>query len=132
MLGSCNKNKNHPVPSLPMDLLIYINLPSYSGLESIGGWAYASGGSKGLIIYRSSFEDFVVFDRHSPANDGTCEQALEANEDNFLQLDDLCSEAKFSLLDGSIIKPSTILIFSIAICVKWRIIKSVLLINIVI
>jgi hypothetical protein len=103
---SCKKNSLHPVPSIPFDINIYLNLPSYNSLESVGGWAYVNGGSKGIVLYRKSSDEFVAFDRHSPANEGLCDQALITNSDNFLQLDDLCSEAKFSLYDGSIISGS--------------------------
>lgn len=104
--ASCKKNKNHPVPSMPLDITVYINLPSYNALENVGGWTYVSGGSKGIVVYRSAVDQFVAFDRHSPAEDGSCIEPLETNTDNFLQLDDLCSGAKFSLLDGSIISGS--------------------------
>jgi hypothetical protein len=98
---SCKKNQNHPVPSLPFDITIYINLPTYNSLESVGGWAYVDGGVRGLIVYRQSYDVFVAFDRQSPANDASCEFPLTTNKDNFLQLDDSCSTATFSLLDGS-------------------------------
>jgi hypothetical protein len=105
--SSCKKNNNlNPVPSIPLDINININLPSYSALTGVGGWAYVEGGSKGIVVYRRSIDEFVAFDRHSPANDGTCEQSLVTNEDNFLQLDDLCSGATFSLYDGSPISGS--------------------------
>jgi hypothetical protein len=103
---SCKKNKNHPIPSIPFDITIYTNLPSYNALESVGGWAYTSGGSKGIVIYRKSIEEFVAFDRHSPANEGSCEYPISCNKDNFLQLDDSCSAATFSLFDGSPISNS--------------------------
>lgn len=99
--SSCNKNRRHPVPSIPFDITININLPSYSNLTGVGGYAYVQGGSKGIIVYRRSTYEFVAFDRHSPANDGTCEDPLVTNDDNFLQLDDLCTGATFSLYDGS-------------------------------
>lgn len=105
-LVSCKKNKNHPVPSIPFDITIYINLPSYSSLEAVGGWTYVSGGSKGIVVYRKSVDEFVAFDRHSPAEEGTCEKPLTTDPDNFLQLNDSCSGAKFSLFDGSIISGS--------------------------
>lgn len=103
LLGaSCKKkNNSHPVPSVPVDINININLPSYNALTGVGGWAYVPGGSKGIVVYRRSIDEFVAFDRHSPANDGTCEQPLETDEDNFLQLNDLCNNATFSLYDGS-------------------------------
>jgi hypothetical protein len=103
LLLSCKKNNIQPVPSFSFDITIYINLPTYSQLEGVGGWAYVDGGSKGIIVYRKSIDEFIAFDRHSPANDGTCEQALETDTSNFLQLNDLCSGARFSLLDGSVI-----------------------------
>lgn len=100
--SSCKKKNNlNPVPSIPLDINININLPSYNNLVNVGGWAYVEGGSRGIVVYRRSIEEFVAFDRHSPANDGTCEQSLVVNENNSLQLDDLCSGATFSLYDGS-------------------------------
>lgn len=107
-LISCKKDINNPVPNVHFDITIYFNLPSYSSLEGIGGWAYVDGGSKGIIVYRKSQDEFLAFDRHSPANDGICDKALEVDTNNFLQLNDLCSGAKFSLLDGSAISGANI------------------------
>lgn len=103
---SCKKNKLHPVPSIPFDFTIDINLPTYSNLTGVGGYAYVAGGSKGIIVYRRSLGEFVAFDRHSPANEGACEKPLVTSEDNFLELIDSCSYAKFSLYDGSPISGS--------------------------
>jgi hypothetical protein len=98
---SCKKNRDNPVPQVYLDTTININLPNYSALTSVGGWAYLVGGSKGIVIYRRSITEFVAFDRHSPADNGNCAEPLIINPDNFLQLDDLCSGATFSLYDGS-------------------------------
>jgi hypothetical protein len=98
---SCKKNRNHPVPSIPFDIAVNISLPSYSELQAVGGWTTVNGGSKGIIVYRKSYDEFVSFDLHSPANDGVCEKALVPDSNNFLQLNDLCSGATFSLFDGS-------------------------------
>lgn len=99
---SCNKNKNHPVPSIPFDITINISLPSYSDLQGVGSWAYVSGGAKGIIVYRKSFDQFVAFDRQSPADGGAdCATPLTPDTSNFLQLNDVCSGARFSLYDGS-------------------------------
>ncbi len=105
--GACKKNTTNPVPSIPFDLTININLPSYNSLTGVGGWAYVDGiGSKGVVVYRSNTDQFVAFDRHSPADGGACDQPLVTNEDNFLQLDDPCNNARFSLIDGSPISGS--------------------------
>ncbi|MFN5912560.1 MAG: hypothetical protein ACK45H_14555 [Bacteroidota bacterium] len=101
MLFACTKNANHPVPNVPFDITIDINLPSYNALIGVGNYAYVNGGSKGVIVYRRSIDEFVAFDRHSPVDiNGTCDP-LVPDTNNFLTLLDPCSDAKFSLYDGS-------------------------------
>ncbi len=108
VLNSCNKNKTNPVPSIPFDIMINISLPSYNNLNGVGGWCYVNGGSRGIIVYRRAIDEFVAFDRHSPADpDATCFLPLFTDPDNFLQLNDTCNNAKFSLYDGSPIANST-------------------------
>jgi hypothetical protein len=98
----CKKNSTNPVPNIPFDITIDINLPSYNALVGVGGWAYVNGGSRGIIVYRRSIDEFIAFDRHSPADpEGICEQPLTPHTSNFLQLNDSCSGARFSLYDGS-------------------------------
>lgn len=106
-LTACKKNKIHPVPDIPFDITIDINLPSYNALIGVGGYAYVNGGSRGLIVYRRSIEEFVAFDRHSPVDpDAICPEPLYPDPDNFLVLVDSCSNATFSLYDGSPISGS--------------------------
>lgn len=101
----CNKAKNHPVPSLPFDTDINLTLPSYSALQGVGGYAYVQGGIKGLIVYRRGQNDFVCFDRMATTdNAADCDTGLVVNPDNFLILDDPCSDVQYSLYDGSIIE----------------------------
>lgn len=108
IFSGCKKNnKQHPVPSYSFDITINIDLPSYSQLVGVGGYAYVNGGSRGIIVYRRAIDDFVAFDRHSPKDpNGTCAQPLVPDTDNFLQLNDTCSGATFSLYDGSAISGS--------------------------
>lgn len=106
--SACRKNDPHPVPSLPFDFTIDISLPSYSPLLGVSGWAYVNGGSKGIVVYRRGIDEFIAFDRHSAADvNGTCAQPLVTDPDNFLQLNDTCNSATFSLYDGSPITNST-------------------------
>jgi len=107
LASSCNKNGVNPVPNIPFDITIDITLPSYSNLIGVGGWAYVNGGSRGIIVYRRAIDEFVAFDRHSPADpEGTCPFALYTDTDNFLQLNDTCNNATFSMYDGSPISNS--------------------------
>ena len=108
VLTSCKKNQNqHPVPSFPFDITINIELPSYSNLTGVGGWAYVYTGNRNIIIYRKEINNFVAFDRQSPNDiDNNCAQPLTPDTDNFLQLIDSCNNAIFSLYDGQAISNS--------------------------
>lgn len=100
--SNCTKNNNNIIPNIPFDITIDINLPSYIELTGVGGWAYVNGGSRGIIVYRRSIDEFIAFDRHSPADpEGTCFLPLFPDENNFLVLKDTCNNATFSLYDGS-------------------------------
>lgn len=108
VIAGCNKyNNDNPVPNIPFDITINLTLPSYSALMGVGGYAYVNGGSKGIIVYRRGIDDFVAFDRHSPADvNGTCPQPLYPDTSNYLILKDSCNAATFSLYDGSPISGS--------------------------
>lgn len=108
LFSGCKKNSNNnPVPNISFDITINTDLPSYSSLIGVGGWTYVNGGCKGIIVYRKATDLFVAFDRQSPKDpDGTCSKPLTPDADNFLQLNDTCSGAKFSLYDGSAISGS--------------------------
>ncbi len=100
--SKCNNQNQNPVPFVPVDVTIDIQLPSYSNLQGVGGWSYLNGGSRGIIVYRKGIDEFVAFDRHSPADiSGTCPFPLYPDSQNFLQLKDSCNNAVFSLYDGS-------------------------------
>jgi hypothetical protein len=102
--SGCRRNL-HPVPDIPFNININVNLPSYSGLQSIGGYAYVDNiGVKGLVIYRRTMDEFVAFDRMSPAPGGDTCGPIYVDPDNMLILLDPCTTSKFSLFDGSLIE----------------------------
>ena len=100
--SKCDKGKQNPIPYVPFDITIDIQLPSYSQLQGVGGWSYVNGGSRGIIVYRKGIDEFVAFDRHSPVDpDGICDFPLFPDSENFLLLKDTCNNATFSMYDGS-------------------------------
>ncbi|MEY4289927.1 MAG: hypothetical protein RLZZ30_2015 [Bacteroidota bacterium] len=106
--SKCSKGKANPIPNIPFDITIDIQLPSYNQLQGVGGWSYVTGGSRGIIVYRRGIDEFVAFDRHSPVDpDGTCFLPLFPDSQNFLLLKDTCNNATFSLYDGSPVSNSS-------------------------
>ena len=102
----CRKNKN-VVPYVPVDIYINISLPAYSDLNIIGGWAYVSGGSKGLIVYRQTADIFMAYDRHCTYNaDNPCGSAIVDSTGLYAKCD--CDGSKYQLYDGQVVNgPAT-------------------------
>ena len=110
--SSCDPLRDHPVPDVGVNVQINIMLPSYSNLQSVGGYAYVNGGVKGLVVYRKSIDEFVCFDRMSTADGGTDCNPIEVDPNNTLFLNDVCSDAVYSLIDGSLVSGNAVLISS--------------------
>jgi len=103
---SCRKNTNI-VPYVAVDIYLNISLPAYSNLNVIGGWVYASGGSKGLIVYRQTADVFMAYDRHCTYNaDNPCGSATVDSTGIYAECD--CDGSKYQLYDGQVVNgPAT-------------------------
>ena len=101
-LQSCVKN-NNLVPYVPVDLYLNLYLPGYSSLNAIGGWAYVSGGSRGIIIYRQSVDLFAAYDRHCTYNaDNPC--VIAEVDSSFTFVECSCDGSQYQLYDGLVIQ----------------------------
>tara|TARA_Y100000385_G_scaffold220204_1_gene229773 strand:- start:390 stop:827 length:438 start_codon:yes stop_codon:yes gene_type:complete len=99
---SCSKQRNI-VPNVYVDQYINLSLPSYGSLNIIGGWSYISGGSKGIIIYRQSYNQFSAYDRHCTYNaDNPCGKANVDSTNSFVEC--YCDGSQFQLYDGLVIQ----------------------------
>ena len=97
----CKKDTTSPVPYTPVDIYINVNLPEYNALAAVGGWAYITGGSEGLIVYRKSIDAFNAMDRHCPVQaQNLCK--VTVGSDNILAVDTTCCHCSFLLQDGSL------------------------------
>jgi len=99
--SSCKENADHPVPNLPVNIYINLNLPAYQSLNNPGGWAYVNGGSKGIVVYRN-FDNFVALDRHTTYQPDSACAIGEVDDVNFFSINDPCSTSKYNLLDGTV------------------------------
>lgn len=93
-LASCKKDKQSGVPLTAVDITINLNLPEYNDLAVVGGWAYITGGSQGLIVYRSGQEEFYAMDRHCTYNTtDLCKVFVDA--DGIFATDTACCGSSF-------------------------------------
>jgi nitrite reductase/ring-hydroxylating ferredoxin subunit len=104
----CRKDKQVDVPLVNVDIEININLPEYNALAVTGGWAYVTGGSEGLIVYRKSPDEFTALDRHCTFQpEDLCRVTVDDSQ--VMARDTSCCHSAFLLLDGSVTEAPAVL-----------------------
>ena len=97
-LASCKKDAND-VPDVYVDIYLYSTDPAFYPLNVTSGYAYVAGGSKGILIYRKSQNEFMAYDRHCTY------QVPEGNivtvDASGLLAEDAVCASKFLMTDGS-------------------------------
>ena len=92
----CKKDKDQ-VPNVYVDLYVY---PALSGLNAISGYEYVSGGSKGILVFRKSTDEFMAYDRHCTYNVAEGNQ-IAVDASGLIAEDSQCN-SKFLITDGSV------------------------------
>jgi hypothetical protein len=100
---SCKKNKIETnIPNVPVNYTVYLSLPQFSNLNSVGGYAIIPDrGYRGIIVYRRAYEEFVAFDLACPYNPTATGAILEVDSSGVTMVDRHCG-SKFSLAYGSV------------------------------
>ena len=109
----CKKGNNENPPLGYINITILPNSTLYQELNTVGGWRYLdeSDGvdppSRGLIVYRSSDDQFVAYDRTPPykpdsccdSNQKNCTKLVVGNEFPFVV--DTCTGSKYIIYYGT-------------------------------
>lgn len=100
VVTACRKDDN-TIPNVSVDIYIYTTDPNFVNLNAVGGWVYVTGGSRGILVYRSSNSEFKAYDRHCPYQpDNTCGR-VEVDSSNIQAIDNCCG-SKFLLTSGDV------------------------------
>jgi len=109
-LLSCKKEEQNPnIPVVYINITIDPNSTMFQPLNTSGGWMYLTSNppSRGIIVYRSTQDEFLAYDR-IPPNDPNhcCESSTNCTRlvvgDNFPFVKDDCLGITYSILDGGI------------------------------
>ncbi|MFN3341546.1 MAG: hypothetical protein ACK40M_02550 [Flavobacteriales bacterium] len=101
LLFSCRKDDDR-IPDVLVDISVNINNPGYFNLQAIGGWMYFEGGSRGILVYRRSQDEFMAYDRHCPWEPANpCGKIAVDTSSNIVARDACCGSA-FVMTDGSV------------------------------
>ena len=108
MQSSCEQN-NQNIPYVPVNFDLNINLPAYTSLNYPGEHLIVQGGSKGIIVYRYTIDEFVVLDRHSTFDVTLGCKVVVESDGITLSDENECSESKWLIIDGSVMQgPATL------------------------
>ena len=98
---SCKKDESqNEIPYVPVDLVI--SIAHYTTLNSVTGWAYVSGGSKGIVVYRYSQDEFYAMERHCPYQPANGNQ-VSVDSTNIFLVDGACG-SKFNMVYGGTVE----------------------------
>jgi nitrite reductase/ring-hydroxylating ferredoxin subunit len=109
--NSCKKenlNEQLGIPYFKVDQYLLLNNPSNIGLNAVGGFVILNGGSRGILVYHRSYNEYVAFDRHCTwQTQQTCGQ-VSPDSSSTVILNCGCCASKFSMIDGSVLNaPAT-------------------------
>jgi nitrite reductase/ring-hydroxylating ferredoxin subunit len=98
--SSSTPDNNDNLPNIPVNITLSLNSPQYQNLLVPGGWVYASGGIKGLIVYNFNGTEFAAFDRacpHVSVSDACSQMIVESS----IKMVCPCDDAEFNILNGA-------------------------------
>jgi nitrite reductase/ring-hydroxylating ferredoxin subunit len=101
-LFSCDRDRNNVIPNVLVDIEININNPEYIQISGPGGSMYLTGGSRGIIVYRVSQDQFMAYDRHCPYNPTDDCGQVSFDTSSAVILKDACCSSQFLITDGSV------------------------------
>jgi len=101
LASRCRDRNNGIVPSVPVNVTINVLSPEFFDLSVPGGWVYITGGSRGIIVYRKTQDEFIAIERHSSYQpEDNC--AVVVMDDGVI-LDDPCSDSQWLIMDATIV-----------------------------
>lgn len=96
----CNKDNNSTIPLVAVDLYLNLSNPEFIHLKVDNGWTYVSGGSRGIIVYRTNGQ-YKAFDRHCTFNPSSSCGLVSVDVTNITGKDDCCG-SKFLMSNGQV------------------------------
>ncbi len=94
-----NVDSNRFLPNVSVNQTIDLNLPQYVNLHITGGYAYAEGGIRGLIIYNTG-TGYVAFDRACPHIELQACSTMEVDDSGLFMVCP-CDDERFQIINGA-------------------------------
>lgn len=82
------------------DIIINLNLPTYTDLKFDGGYVYIGGGVRGIILYRQNMSTYIAYERNSSYHPFEACATVDVHNSNLYMLD-TCSGSTFDFNTGN-------------------------------
>ena len=101
---SCKKSSTDgTIPNVPVSFTVYLSLPQFVTLNSIGGYVtIPEYGYRGIIVYRRSQDEFVAFEQACTYDPTVMGAKIVVDSSGITTVDPKCG-SKFNLYDGSVL-----------------------------
>ena len=97
----CKKDSQpNEIPVVAVNIAIDPNSTEFIRLNSVNGWEYLTGGYRGIIVYRSSINGFMAYERACPYDWNSTTTRLVVDSSGITTYCPSC-KSKFILFDGS-------------------------------
>jgi nitrite reductase/ring-hydroxylating ferredoxin subunit len=101
MLPQCKKeSQQNEIPTVAVNIAIDPNSTEYLALNTVNGWVYLTGGYEGIIVFRSSTNGFMAYERACPYDWSKSTARLVVESSGITTVCPSCN-SKFLLLNGS-------------------------------
>jgi len=98
----CEKDKD-TVPNVSVNIVLSTTDPNFNNLNAVGGWIYLIGGSRGILVYRFSIDEFMAYDRHCTYTPSESCAIVDVDQSGVIAKDACCG-SQFVITDGSVIE----------------------------
>ncbi|MDQ3190152.1 MAG: hypothetical protein M3Q58_01010 [Bacteroidota bacterium] len=101
---SCQRRDEHPVPYVPVNITLHVSDPEFFNLNAVGGSTQLTGGSRGILVYRKTEDEFMAYDRHCTYDSNNPLSVVMLDPGNSFSAIDTSCTSQFFLIDGSVQK----------------------------
>jgi nitrite reductase/ring-hydroxylating ferredoxin subunit len=98
----CCRREEEQIPNVPVNIYISTADPNFVALNAVGGWVYITGGNRGIVVYRTSQNEFMALERTCSYKPSEANARVEVDVNTNLFLQDLSCGSKFLITDGSV------------------------------
>ncbi|MDR2011233.1 MAG: hypothetical protein LBQ22_12210 [Bacteroidales bacterium] len=99
ILPSC-EDSGERIPYVPVNIIIYPDLPEYNTIKTPMNHIYLNGGYAGIIVYCEYADSYKAYERNCPHNPSHPDAILDVDSTNLFMVCREC-KSKFSILYGN-------------------------------